>query len=128
MIGFYGYTDARVTKDNDIPVGNRVEGVPAHVASLWTTYTFGTGSLKGFGGGIGFNYVGDNKPDNLNIYTIPSYFLTDAALYYRNNNFSIGLNLNNIFNVRYYEASFDYLQRIIPGRPYTAELSVKWEL
>lgn len=120
MIGFYGYTDARITKDNDIPVGNRVEGVPAHVASLWTTYTFGTGSLKGFGGGIGFNYVGDNKPDNFDTYTIPSYFLTDAALYYRNNNFSVGLNLNNIFNVRYYEASFDYLQRIIPGRPYTA--------
>ena len=127
VIGFYGYTDARISKDNDIPVGNRVEGVPEHVASLWTTYTFLTGSLKGFGGGIGFNYVGDNKPDNLNTYTIPSYFLTDAALYYRNNNLSIGLNLNNIFNVRYYEASFDYLQRIIPGRPYTAELSVKWE-
>uniref|UniRef100_UPI0035CB8B0F TonB-dependent siderophore receptor n=1 Tax=uncultured Nostoc sp. TaxID=340711 RepID=UPI0035CB8B0F len=100
VIGFYGYTDARISKDNDIPVGNRVEGVPAHVASLWTTYTFGTGSLKGFGGGIGFNYVGDNKPDNLNTFTIPSYFLTDAALYYRQNNFSIGLNLNNIFNVR----------------------------
>ncbi|MEH2010379.1 TonB-dependent siderophore receptor [Nostoc sp.] len=127
VIGFYGYTDARVTKDNDIPVGNRVEGVPENVASLWTTYTFGTGSLKGFGGGIGFNYVGDNKPDNLNTYTIPSYFLTDAALYYRNNNLSVGLNLNNIFNVRYYEASFDYLQRIIPGRPYTAQLTVKWE-
>lgn len=127
VIGFYGYTDARITKDNDIPVGNRVEGVPAHVASLWTTYTFGTGSLKGFGGGIGFNYVGDNKPDSLNTFTIPSYFLTDAALYYRNNNLSIGLNLNNIFNVRYYEASFDYLQRIIPGRPYTAQLTVKWE-
>ncbi|MEH2245275.1 MAG: TonB-dependent siderophore receptor [Nostoc sp.] len=127
VIGFYGYTDARITKDNDIPVGNRVEGVPAHVASLWTTYTFGTGSLKGFGGGIGFNYVGDNKPDSLNTFTIPSYFLTNAALYYRQNKFSIGLNLNNIFNVRYYEASFDYLQRIIPGRPYTAELSVKWE-
>ncbi|MEH2287655.1 TonB-dependent siderophore receptor [Nostoc sp.] len=127
VIGFYGYTDARITKDNDLPVGNRVEGVPANVASLWTTYTFGTGSLRGFGGGIGFNYVGDNKPDSLDTFTIPSYFLTDAALYYRNNNFSIGLNLNNIFNVRYYEASFDYLQRIIPGRPYTAELSVKWE-
>ena len=127
VIGFYGYTDARITKDNNIPVGNRVEGVPENVASLWTTYTFGTGSLKGFGGGIGFNYVGDNKPDSLNTYTIPSYFLTDAALYYRNNNFSIGLNLNNIFNVRYYEASFDYLQRIIPGRPYTAQLTVKWE-
>ncbi|MEH2448009.1 MAG: TonB-dependent siderophore receptor, partial [Nostoc sp.] len=127
VIGFYGYTDARITKDNDIPVGNRVEGVPAHVASLWTTYTFGTGSLKGFGGGIGFNYVGDNKPDSLNTFTIPSYFLTNAALYYRQNNFSIGLNLNNIFNVRYYEASFDYLQRIIPGRPYTAQLTVKWE-
>lgn len=127
VIGFYGYTDARITKDNDLPVGKRVEGVPAHVASLWTTYTFGTGSLKGFGGGIGFNYVGDQMPDNFDTYTIPSYFLTNAALYYRNNNFSIGLNLNNIFNVRYYEASFDYLQRIIPGRPYTAELSVKWE-
>ncbi|MEH2253944.1 TonB-dependent siderophore receptor [Nostoc sp.] len=127
VIGFYGYTDARITKDNDIPVGNRVEGVPAHVASLWTTYTFGTGSLKGFGGGIGFNYIGDETPDSLNTFTIPSYFLTDAALYYRNNNFSVGLNLNNIFNVRYYEASFDYLQRIIPGRPYTAQLTVKWE-
>ncbi|MEH2082412.1 MAG: TonB-dependent receptor, partial [Nostoc sp.] len=127
VIGFYGYTDARFTKDNNIPVGNRVSGAPEHVASLWTTYTFLTGSLKGFGGGIGFNYVGDNKPDNLNTYTIPSYFLTDAALYYRQNNFSVGLNLNNIFNVRYYEASFDYLQRIIPGRPYTAQLTVKWE-
>jgi iron complex outermembrane recepter protein len=34
----YAYTDAEVTEDETIPVGNRLPRVPENQASLWTTY------------------------------------------------------------------------------------------
>ncbi|MDF5709745.1 MAG: TonB-dependent siderophore receptor [Nostoc sp. S4] len=125
VIGFYGYTDARITKDNRIPIGNKLFAVPENFFSLQTTYIIPKGAFKGFGGGISFNYVGEQEADNLNTYKLPSYFLTDAALYYRNNNLSVGLIFKNLFNVQYYNPNV--VTRVDPGRPYTAELTVKWE-
>ncbi|NJM23352.1 MAG: TonB-dependent receptor [Richelia sp. SM1_7_0] len=53
IIANYAYTDAVVTKDNSIPIGDRLYGVPKNSASLWTTYEFKRGSLQGLGLGAG---------------------------------------------------------------------------
>ncbi|WP_289500796.1 hypothetical protein [Gloeocapsopsis sp. IPPAS B-1203] len=38
MFASYAYNDARVTEDNVISVGNRIQRTTPHAASLWTTY------------------------------------------------------------------------------------------
>nr|WP_298919777.1 TonB-dependent receptor [uncultured Nostoc sp.] len=53
VIASYTYTDAEITQDNTYPVRNALRGIPRHSGSLWTTYTFQTGTLEGFGFGGG---------------------------------------------------------------------------
>ncbi|MBW4485557.1 MAG: TonB-dependent siderophore receptor [Tildeniella torsiva UHER 1998/13D] len=101
VIANYAYTDARVTQDNDIPVGNCLFNAPLHSAGLWTTYELQAGSLQGLGFGVGVNYVGDRYGDLANSFTVGDYFLTNAALFYNRESWRLGLNINNLFDVNY---------------------------
>lgn len=101
IIANYAYTDARVTEDNDIPVGNRLFNAPYHSAGLWTTYEIQQGDLQGLGFGVGINYVGNRYGDLANSFKVGDYFLTNLALFYKRNNWRLGLNINNLFNVSY---------------------------
>lgn len=38
VIATYAYTDAFVSEDEELPEGDRLQGVPENSASLWTTY------------------------------------------------------------------------------------------
>ncbi|MGI0487249.1 TonB-dependent siderophore receptor [Pantanalinema rosaneae CENA516] len=101
IIANYAYTDARITEDNDIPIGNRLFNAPYHSAGLWTTYEIQQGDLQGLGFGVGINYVGNRYGDLANSFKVGDYFLTNLALFYKRNNWRLGLNINNLFNVSY---------------------------
>jgi iron complex outermembrane receptor protein len=105
IIGSYAYIDSEVTADtNPRLVGNRLFNTPEHSASLWTTYEVQQGSLQGLGLGVGFNYVGERQGDLANSYQAESYFTTNAAIFYRRNNWRFALNFKNIGDVKYIEA------------------------
>ena len=70
IIAAYAYTDAKVTEDNVVPIGNRLFGTPKHSGSLWTTYELQGGGLQGLGFGVGFNYVGAREGDLLNSFQV----------------------------------------------------------
>ncbi|MEH1899383.1 MAG: TonB-dependent siderophore receptor [Nostoc sp.] len=125
-IASYNYIDARVTEDNRYKVGNQLINVPENAFSLWTTYIIPQGSLKGLGFGLGLFYVGERQGDLDNSFQLPSYFRTDAAIYYRKNNLNLALNLKNLFDVDYFETSRSRLQ-VYPGDPFTAELTLGWQ-
>jgi iron complex outermembrane receptor protein len=126
IIGGYAYTDAQVTEDNDIPVGNRINNVPEHAFSLWSTYEIQKGNLQGLGFGLGLFYVGEREGDLNNSFSLPSYLRTDAALFYRRNNLRAALNLQNLFDTEYFEAAGNRL-RVYPGAPRTVKLTLGWE-
>ena len=108
--------DAFVSKDNSLPVGDRLVNAPSQGASLWTTYEIQRGSLKGFGVGAGVFFVGDREARLPNTFEIPSYVRADAAIYYKRNNWKVGLNFKNLTSTRYYESQGFYLR---PGAPFT---------
>ncbi len=120
VVAAYTYLDAFVSKDNTDIVGNKLANVPANQFSLWSTYEIQQGSLQGLGFGLGFFYV-DNRPGDLdNTYTLPNYFRTDAALYYRRNNWRVQLNIENLFNIEYFTSStFGSRLGINPGAPFS---------
>jgi iron complex outermembrane recepter protein len=118
IIASYTYTDAITSKDNNIPVGNRLINVPEHAASLWTSYELQGGDLKGLGFGLGLYYVGDRNADLNNTSILPSYFRTDSAIYYKRDNWKAALNFRNLFNETYYETS-QGRNTIYPGAPFT---------
>jgi iron complex outermembrane receptor protein len=124
----YAYTDAEVTKDNTIPVGNQLFNSPKHSASLWTTYEIQTGSLQGLGFGIGFNYVGEREGDLENSFQLDSYFLTNAAISYRRNNWRFAINIKNVFDINYIRATNNRRSSgVEPGEPFTVIGSVSME-
>jgi iron complex outermembrane recepter protein len=120
VIASYAHTDAEVTEDNSIPVGNRLRGVPENQASLWTTYIIQDGDLAGLGFGLGLFYVGDRQGNLQNSFTLGDYFRTDAALYYRRDRFNAAINIRNLFDVTYFNAG------LFRGDPFTITGSISW--
>ena len=107
VIASSAYTDAKVTEDNNIPVGNRLQGVPEHQASLWTTYQIQKGGLRGFGFGLGLFYVGNRQGNLANSFTLGDYFRTDASLFYRRDRFNAAINIRNLFDIDYFNVGVE---------------------
>ncbi|MBC1225152.1 TonB-dependent siderophore receptor [Nostoc sp. UCD121] len=126
IIGGYAYTDAQITEDNNLPVGNRINNVPEHAFSLWSTYEIQQGNLQGLGFGLGLFYVGERQGDLDNSFSLPSYLRTDVALFYRINNFRAALNLQNLFDNEYFETGESVL-RVYPGAPRTVKFTLGWQ-
>ena len=126
IIAGYAYTDAEVTADNQIPVGNSLVNVPENSVNLWTTYEIQSGSLRGLGVGLGLFYVGERQGDLANTFEVPSYVRTDASIFYKQNNLRVGLNFKNLFNVDYVEAARSNV-RVLYGAPFTVQGTISWE-
>ncbi|MEH1832778.1 MAG: TonB-dependent siderophore receptor [Nostoc sp.] len=122
----YAYTDARITRDNTYRPGNLLYSTPENAVNLWTTYEFQRGGLKGFGVGLGLFYVGEREGDLQNSFQVPSYFRTDAALFYKGGQFGAQLNFRNLFNIDYFETVAD-ISRVYPGSPLMVEGRISWE-
>ncbi|MEM1256823.1 MAG: TonB-dependent siderophore receptor [Cyanobacteria bacterium P01_H01_bin.21] len=126
----YALTDTAVTEDNSVPSneGNRLENVPLHQASLWTTYEIQDGDLQGLGFGLGLFYVGERQGDLANSIQVDDYLRTDAALYYHRNQFNAAINVRNLFDLDYI-TSINFGGRIYNQRsePLTIIGSVSWE-
>jgi iron complex outermembrane recepter protein len=116
IIAFAFVNDAIVSKDNDLPVGDRLVNAPSVGASLWTTYEIQDGDWKGFGFGGGLFFVGNREAQLPNTFEIPSYVRADATIFYKRDNWRVGLNFKNITDTRYYESQGFYLR---PGAPFT---------
>ncbi|MCY7337727.1 MAG: TonB-dependent siderophore receptor, partial [Chamaesiphon sp.] len=97
VIAAYANTNGRVTADTDVTlVGKKLYGVPDNAFSLWSTYEFQQGGLKGLGFGAGLNYIGERQGDLDNSFTADSYLTVDAALFYKKDDWRFGLALKNI--------------------------------
>jgi iron complex outermembrane receptor protein len=118
LIASYAYTDSEITEDNSGFEGNRPRNVPQHSGSLWTTYEIQSGDLQGLGVGAGIFVVGDRPGDLANTFDLPSYVRTDAALFYRRDNWQVQLNLKNLFDVDYFESAISR-NSVSPGAPFT---------
>ena len=128
ILASYAYIDAEVTDDNDISVGNRLTNAPEHSASLWTTYEIQQGDLAGLGFGLGFNFVGERAGDLANSFEVDDYFLTNAGVFYRRDNWRFALNARNIFDVDHIKATQNSRANLNePGESFTLVGSISVE-
>lgn len=99
----YAYTDAFVSEDTQIPIGDQLAGVPKHQVGLLNTYEIQNGSLKGLGFNLGLYYVNEREAVLPNTEVkVPDYFRVDAGIFYRRDNWKLQLNVNNLTNIDYY--------------------------
>nr|WP_230840895.1 TonB-dependent receptor [Gloeobacter morelensis] len=121
MIASYAYTDARITKDNTFPVGNRLNTVPRNSGSFWSTYRFSRESaLGGLGFGLGIFAAAERPGDLDNTFTLPGFVRTDAAIYYNPGTWKLAVNFKNLFDVRYFEGA-QSRSVVVPGQPFTVQ-------
>ncbi|BCA53921.1 Ferrichrome-iron receptor [Nitrospira sp. KM1] len=136
VIASYAYTDAEVTKDNDPTLVNRRLGmIPYNKATLWSTYHFQEGSLKGFGlGGGVIGYTGRNVWIFDPQVNVPGYVIVNAALYYNRdlepNNWlkakqiNVAVNFRNLLDQRYVGYADNSLTGYFYGDPRTVLATV----
>lgn len=125
ILASYALTDAFVSEDNSIPEGDQLAGIPKHKASLWTTYEIQSGDLQGLGFGLGLLYVDEREAQLPNTdVTLPSYFRTDASIFYRRDNWRVAVNVKNLFDVKYYTTQGFF---ITPQAPFTVLANVTVE-
>ncbi|PQZ86594.1 MULTISPECIES: TonB-dependent siderophore receptor [Pseudomonas] len=129
VIGAFAYIDAEVTKgDRAIPAGSRILGVAKRSGSLLGVYEFQDGVLRGSDLGAAFTYVGDRSGEAGTQFELPAYHTVDLLAHYKaTENVTVGLNLNNLFDEKYYERSYSNYW-ISPGEPRNLTVSLTLNL
>jgi len=122
----YAYTDARVTRgDNTIRTGSRAPNVPRHSANV--LLVAGDARLSA---GAGLAYVGERFGDVAasSGFTLSGYTTARVmAAYAPDKRWRVALNVDNLFDRRYYASSYSRLW-VAPGstRTATATLSYRY--
>ncbi|BCA56535.1 Ferrichrome-iron receptor [Nitrospira sp. KM1] len=137
VIASYSYTDAEVTKDNDLALVNKRLGmIPYNKATLWSTYHFQEGPLAGFG--LGGGVIGYGKMNaaifGANQVEVPGYVIANAALYYNHDmqagnwlgakQVNVAVNLHNLLDQRYVAQAFNTTTGFFFGDPRTVLATV----
>jgi len=97
---------------------------PEQVFSLNGTYT----NPKGWGFSLGGTYVSSFYSGYAQAVTLPSYFVTRAAMFYNTGPWSFRLNANNVLDEKYYNPQFLFWDVFVsPSVGPTAELTVSYK-
>lgn len=133
----YFNTDATFTKARSVE-----ESVGQDYIPLAPKVTLAGGlamnDYHNFSGGIHYKYIGDRAANEDNSITAKGYFVTDANLNYKLNNITLGVSIENLFDVEWNETQFATESRLknevssveeihfTPGTPFSAKLSVSY--
>jgi len=105
IVAGYTYNDSKFTKANASVEGLRptTAGSPK-VGNLWISYRLASGAAKGLGFGFGGIYASEYYQTNTTAFkfTIPSYTVLDAAVFYDKPSYRIGLKVDNLTNEKYW--------------------------
>jgi iron complex outermembrane recepter protein len=119
MIASYAHVEAEITKDELVPVGNRVDRVPQDSGRLWTHYKFQDGWLRNVSVGAGF-YAASRQAISLdNQFFTPGFVTLDAKIGYDSDRWSIALTGKNLTNRPYFIPYPFATGRVAPSEPLT---------
>jgi len=146
LIGTYSYIDSKITKDTSVIYdanfnvvgtgtgnqGKRLFNVPRNIASLWSTYEFLGGDLRGFKFGGGVLLRDQRQGDNANSFQLPGYATVNLLASYTvdvgKSKVTTQLNIDNLLNKDYFDsATNSTVQGNYPGAPRTVMGSIRLE-
>lgn len=122
LIFGYGYNDNKYHKG--AVDGMREIGTPKHLANFWVSHQLVSGSLKGFGIGLGGNFASSTYLDSQNKYTISGYGKLDATVFYEYSSFRVSAKVNNLTDKRYWLG--DYYAETQSPRQFLAGVSYRF--
>lgn len=105
VVAGYTYNESKYTKSNPAILGLRpaTAGSP-RTANLWASYRFISGPAEGLGIGIGGIYGSEYYQTNTTAFkfSIPSYIVLDASVFYDQPRYRIGVKVDNLTNEKYW--------------------------
>lgn len=125
LLGNYAYTQAEITEDNSIPVGDGLPRVPRHSGRLAARYRILDGAAKGLGFGAGITAVSARELTLPNTVSVPGYALLDAQTSYDFDRYTISVSAVNLTSRKVFE-TFQYLGSpvALPTQPRSAYLTL----
>jgi catecholate siderophore receptor len=126
LYGGYAWLDGRIVSSTTTSSGVSLQGKrpamsPLHGGSVWTSYSFRNGF--GMAGGVIARSVQFASTDNLA--KLPAYGRLDVSAFYRTARYEVQANLQNVGDVRYYDAAqSDY--QIYPSAPVNGTVTVRY--
>ncbi|MCF0054835.1 TonB-dependent receptor [Dyadobacter sp. CY356] len=105
IVAGFTYNDSKYTKANESIQGYRpTTAGPPRMANLWVSYRLVKGAAKGLGVGFGGIYGSESFQSNTKTFsfTIPSYTVLDASVFFDKPKFRIGLKADNLTNEKYW--------------------------
>ncbi|MXR35922.1 TonB-dependent siderophore receptor [Neisseriaceae bacterium B2N2-7] len=98
------YLDATIDKAGSTmgTEGKRPRNTPNLSANIWTSYRF-TPEVTA---GAGANWVGKRYATEANTNVLPEYVVVGAMLAYETRHYKVQLNVNNLFNEKYYQGLY----------------------
>jgi iron complex outermembrane receptor protein len=105
IIAGYTYNESKMDKASPRLQGLRPSAAgPATMANLWISYRLVKGPIKGVGLAFGGNYGSQSFQTNTSTFafTIPSYTVLDASVFYDRKKYRIGLKVDNLTNEQYW--------------------------
>lgn len=126
----YTYIRGRYVADEFSPPGTPLPNIPRHNATLFGHYTVASGPLAGFGANLGllynsnrYVYDGFAYPWQNPMMTLENYVLVNGGLFYAFDGWEARVNVNNIFDKRYYPDAC-CITRVTPGEPRNWRLTI----
>lgn len=106
IVAGYGYNESKILNAGPATKDRRPNTAgPSSLANLWISYNFRAGKLQGFGAGVGGNYAGENIVTSTlatGDFTLPSYTVVNATLFYNASKFRIAIKADNIAGKEYF--------------------------
>lgn len=118
----YGYNDNKFYKGS--ADGLRDVATPRHLANFWIGHKLTTGSLKGFGIGLGGNFASSSFLDSSNNFKVAGYGKLDATVFYEYDKFRIGAKVNNLTDKHYILG--DYYAELQSPRQFLANVTYRF--
>jgi iron complex outermembrane receptor protein len=105
IVAGYAYNKSKMEKSDKNLEGLRPSSAgPERTVNGWISYRFIKGSAKGLGLAFGGNYGSESFQTNTQAYvfTIPSYTVLDASVFYDRPSYRLGLKIDNLTNEKYW--------------------------
>ncbi|WP_115901195.1 TonB-dependent receptor [Tenacibaculum gallaicum] len=133
----YFDSDATFTKAESVEDPSGENNIPL-APKVTVTGGLSVNNYKNFSGGVHYRYIGDRPANEDNSIVAEGYFVTDANISYKINNITLGVALENIFDVAWNETQFATESRLqnepnpeeeihfTPGTPFSAKATIRY--
>ncbi|MCX2860290.1 TonB-dependent receptor [Paucibacter sp. PLA-PC-4] len=133
VMASYGYLDAKVRKDNRLPVGDRLAGVPRHSLGLFNKLRLSSLNATGWSAVAGLVYASEREsglPNSTAAFSsaqlrIPAFTRLDLGLIYEAGDYSFRINGSNLSNEKLYDTQGSVLLARAP-RAWTVSLGLRY--